>query len=559
LQGIVKLWGENWPGIRRQAQALLKKRAVLAGVGGFLLLVIVIAVVTERSRGPSEREKAMQDQAVQLWNDRQFDRAEQSWQQLEQMHGLLGSEASRQLGEIQQKRESEKRRFAEGESLKEQKNYSAATQAFQDVALMNLWLVDQAQRELALVRALGSTEDIHSQEKLHFDQGEKLYRSGDYENARKEFQTVADLNVADSMLRSPADKYLKKIQQAADTRKIYEGALVEIKNENWARAHQQLQEVADRKGSMSGEAKQRLADVAAAQKAVETYNQFLRAGAYRNAKNLLDNMPWPKTKASLLQDLFPAEQLQAKSIENHAKSLQASSDLDGLERLQDELHSFAAGVDDANLVQWAKDLDKWLVDTQQKLREKQGDRVSFDAAVADFKNTKEKGDLNRMGHEVLQEFQKIAKGSGAYRDQAQTYMSSTIPAAMQEMTKTLGPRKVIVPPIVCAGRQSPVAAPANAQDMTCAKLDADVSLQWLETPTVEFPALANQPGKLPYTLRLLVTVEGNGKVRVEKDGNVDKDFFKKAKDASRNWKATIPKSGGKPVSVRFALSITFSR
>jgi len=138
-------------------------------------------------------------------------------------------------------------------------------------------------------------------------------------------------------------------------------------------------------------------------------------------------------------------------------------------------------------------------------------------------------------------------------------MSSTIPAAMQEMTKSLGPGKVIVPPIVCVGKQSPVTAPANPQAMTCAKLDADVSLQWLETPTVEFPSSANQPGKLPYLLRLIVTVEANGKVRVEKDGNVDKDFFKKAKDASRNWKATIPKSGGKPVSVRFALSITFPR
>jgi serine/threonine-protein kinase len=556
---IVKPWAEKWPGIRAQAQALLRKPAVLAGVGGFLLLVIVIAVVAGRSRGPSEREKVMRDQAVQLWKDRQFDRAEQSWRQLEQLKGFLQTEARRQLSEIQQKRESEKRRFAEGESFKEQKNYSAASQAFQDVTLMNLWLVEEAQRELALTQALGSTEDIHNQEKLHFDQGEKLYESGDFEKARKEFQTVTDLNITDSTLRPQADNYLKKMRQAADARKLYESALADIKNENWAEAHHQLQELVNRKGAMSGEAKQRLADVTAAQKGVEAFNQSLQAGAYRSAKSQLDNMRWPKTKARLLQDLQSGEQLQAKTIENRARSLQASSDLDGLERLQGELHNFVGRVEDADLVQWAKDLDKWLVDTQQKLREKQGDRVSFDAAVTDFNTTKEKGDLNRMSHEVLQKFQKIAKGSGAYRDQAQTFLSSTIPAAMQEMAKTLGAGKMIVPPIVCAGGLSAPAAPGNSQDMTCAKLDADVSLQWLETPTVEFPSSANQPGKLPYTLRLIVTVEANGKVKIDKDGNVDKDFFKKAKDASRNWKATVPKSGGKPVRVSFPLAITFQK
>ncbi len=52
-------------------------------------------------------------------------------------------------------------------------------------------------------------------------------------------------------------------------------------------------------------------------------------------------------------------------------------------------------------------------------------------------------------------------------------------------------------------------------------------------------------------------VDPGGKVKLDKDGNVDKDFFKKAKDASKNWKTTIPTSGGKPVSVSFPLAITF--
>ena len=76
---------------------------------------------------------------------------------------------------------------------------------------------------------------------------------------------------------------------------------------------------------------------------------------------------------------------------------------------------------------------------------------------------------------------------------------------------------------------------------------------------VDFPDNANQAGKLPYTLTVIITVEQNGNVKVDKDGNPDKDFFKKVKDASKHWKTTPPKADGKPVTVRFPLSITFQR
>jgi len=557
-QRFVELCAGKWPAIRTQAMALLKKPAVLAGVGGILLLMIGIAVVTGRSRGPSEREKVARTQAMQLWNDRQFDQSERAWQGLEQMHGFFQADARRHLDEIQQKRKAESSRFAEGLGLKEQKNYPAATQAFQDVAAMNLWLVDDAQRELSLVQALGNTEDVHTQEKQHFDQGEQFYQSRDFESARKEFKIVKGLDVADSTLKPQAENYLKKIRQADDINKLYEGALADIAKEDWTSASGQLQEVVDRRGSLSGEAKKRLADVTAVQKAVETFNQSLQAGAYRSAKNQLDNLRWPNTKARLLEELQSAEKLQAKGIENRGRSFQASSDLGGLERLQQEVHSFQGRVEDPDLDEWAKNFDRWLGNALQKIRQEQGDKAVFEALVTKFNATKQNGDLMRMKNEVLPEFQKIALGSGTFREQAQTYVSSTIPAAMQGMIKTLG-GKVLVPPIVCAGEQSAAAVPINPQGMTCAKLDKDVSLQWVGIPTVELPSSGNQPGKLPYTLHLMVTVDPSGKVKVEKDGNADKDFLKKAKEAAKTWKATIPKSGGKPVSVSFPLAITFSK
>ena len=101
--------------------------------------------------------------------------------------------------------------------------------------------------------------------------------------------------------------------------------------------------------------------------------------------------------------------------------------------------------------------------------------------------------------------------------------------------------------------------PSVSGSVLCARLDANPPLQWIGVPMVDFPDVANQPGKLPYSLNIIITVEPNGDVKIDKDGNPDKDFFQKVKDASRHWKTTLPKSEGKPVTVRFPLTITFRR
>jgi outer membrane biosynthesis protein TonB len=111
----------------------------------------------------------------------------------------------------------------------------------------------------------------------------------------------------------------------------------------------------------------------------------------------------------------------------------------------------------------------------------------------------------------------------------------------------------VVHALTCGpGSKSGTATPSANGAMTCAQLDANPALQWVGTPTVDFPDEARQPGKLPYTLTVNVTVEASGKVKVEMDGNPDKAFFQKVKDASKNWKTTPPESEGKPVTVRFA-------
>jgi hypothetical protein len=134
-------------------------------------------------------------------------------------------------------------------------------------------------------------------------------------------------------------------------------------------------------------------------------------------------------------------------------------------------------------------------------------------------------------------------------------VSSTIPAAIQTLKQTAG--KVIVPAIVCGpGKGAPEVPSANGS-VPCAQLDANAPLEWVGVTTVDMPNDAKQP--LPYTLTVLVTAEPNGNVKVDKDGNPEKSFFNKVKDASKHWKTTPPKSQGKAVSVRFSLTITFQR
>jgi serine/threonine protein kinase len=547
------------PELLAQIQGLLKKPAVLAGIGAFAVILIIVMVAGRVSAG-RDKEKKIRDQAEHLWTNHQLDQSEETWRQLEAMHGSLGKDATAEIAKIEEGRQIEKRKFDEGEKLlHEDKNYTAAAQAFGDVIVMDLWLTEEAKKESAVAEELIKTQDVHVQEKSHFDQGEAFFRSQDFEKARQEFQAALDLKIPGSAIRADAEKYLKKIRQSSDTKKLYETALGDIKNERWVEAERELQEVVDGKGPMSGEAKKKLPDVSAAHKGVETFHQLLSSGAYRSAKSQLDGMQqWRKTHDLLQLELQTAERQQANNIENRAKTLQANGDLEGLEHLREELHNFAGRAVDPELIQWANNkFDKWLDEAEKPLKAKQGDKSVFDAAVADFDATKQKGDSERMGHAVRDKFLKIAKGSGAFHEQAQAYVDKTIPAALQEMTKSVGNGQVVVPAIVCAHGQAAPAA-ANAQGASCAQLDADVSLQWIGTPTVEFPSAAN-PKKLPYTLHLIVTVQTNGKVKVDKDGDADKDYLKKAKDAAKGWKATIPKAGGKPVSVSFPLAITFQK
>jgi hypothetical protein len=291
---------------------------------------------------------------------------------------------------------------------------------------------------------------------------------------------------------------------------------------------------------------------------MSTFEDNLKASSFRAAKTQVDSaQPWPKTHEKLLKDLRAAQQQQFDQIKNNAQAAESKSDTAAIQRAQDELHGFEGRAEDTALIANAHDLDKRLADAYSKAAEKNGDKAAFDTAVQHFEQAKQKKDSDLLAHGVMQEFQKIASGAGIYKENASMYVKTTIPNEIQAMTQSSG--KVLLQAITCGPGRGGAEVPSVAGSVTCAQLDANPGLQWVGIPMVDFPEVANKPGKLPYSLTVIVTVDSNGNVKIDKEGDADKDFLKKVKDASKHWKTTAPKAAGKPVSVRFPLTITFQR
>ncbi len=549
------------PGFSAQILPILRHPAVLAGAGVFVVAILALVLWPRNTNGgaASAKDAKLKQQAEELWQNRQFDQSEQVWQGLANSKGPLQKEAAQQVSQIDQKRQDEQRRFDEAESLlKDKKDFAGAQQGFQDVIQMNLWHSADASRELEATNTGLSATDVHKQEQDHFDQGVTLYQAKDYEKARKEFRATVDMNIAGSTLKPQAESYLGKMRQTANDQKLYDTAMQDVKEENWGEARDQFQEVIKRKGAQSGDAKKQLPAIEKALQTVSGVEDSIHAGSFHAAKTQLDSaQQWSKTHDKLLKELHAAEQQQFDQIKSNAQAVEIKGDASGIQRIQDDIHRFEGRAEEAGLLAACKDLEKHLNAAYSAAVEKSSDKSAFEAAVAHFEQAKQRGDTGQLGHGVSQEFQKIANGAGIYRDQAALYVKTTIPSTIQGLTKSEG--KLVLPALACGPGRVAQEIPSVGGAVSCAQLDASAPLEWVGIPMVDFPDDAKKPGKLPYSLTVVITVEPNGNVKIDKEGNSDKEFFKKVKDASKHWKTTAPKSGGKPVSVRFPLTITFQR
>ena len=547
--------------VMAQVLPMLKRPPVLAGIGLVVVLLLAVTLWPHRTNGgtPSVSDLKLKQQAQELWQNRQFDQSEQAWQGLAKAKGPLQNEAAQQVAQIDQKRTDEQKRFDDAEALlKDKKDYAGAQLAFQDLIQMNLWHVDDATRELEAAKAGLSATDVHKQEQDHFDQGVTLYQAKDLEKARKEFRAVLDLNIDGSTLKPQAENYLGKIRQSGTDQKSFDTGVQNVKDEQWAEAKDQFQEVINRKGAQSGDAKKQMAVVDKALQTVNSFEDALKANSFRAAKAQADAaQPWSKTHDRLLKELRAAEQQQFDQIKNSAQAAETKSDPTAIQHVQDDLHSFEGRVEEPSLLAASKDLEKRMNTAYSTAMEKSGDKAAFDAAVQHFEAAKQKKDIETLSHGVSQEFQKIAAGAGIYRENASLYVKTTIPNAIQSLTQTGG--KLVLPALLCGPGRGAAETASVAGAVSCAQLDATAPLQWVGVPMVDFPDVANKPGKLPYSLTVMVTVEPNGNVKIDKEGDADKDFLKKVKDASKHWKTTAPRADGKPVTVRFPLTITFQR
>ncbi len=540
---------------------ILTRPPVLAGVGLVVVMLLAVALWPHKTNGgtPSAADLKMKQQAGELWQNRQFDQSEQIWQGLAKNKGPLQNEAAQQVSQIEQKRADEQKRFDDAEALlKDKKDFAGAQTAFQDVIQMNLWHFNDATTELETAKAGLSVTDVHKQEQDHFDLGVATYQAKDFEKAKKEFHAVLDLKIAGSTLKPQADSYLGKIRQSGTDQKTFDNAMQALKDEKWAEAKEQLQEVINRKGAQSADAKKQLPGVEKALQTVNSFEDALKSSSFRAAKAQVDSaQQWGKTHETLLKELHAAEQQQFDQIKNNAQAAESKSDPAAIQRVQDDLHSFEGRVEEPTLLAASQDLEKRMNTAYSTAVGKTGDKAAFDAAVTHFEQAKLKKDTDLLAHGVMQEFQKIAAGTGIYRENASMYVKTTIPNEIQALTQTSG--KVLLQAIACGPGRGGAEVPSLAGSVMCAQLDPNPPLQWVGIPMVDFPDVANKPGKLPYSLTVIVSVDSNGNVKIDKEGEVDKDFLKKVKDASKHWKTTAPRAAGKPVSVRFPLTITFQR
>jgi len=540
-----------------QVMPLLRQPVVLGGAAAALLILIVTSVWIYRSSSASasSKELKLKQQAEELWQNRQFDQSEQIWQQLAATKGALQKEAADQAAQIAQKRTQDQQQFDSGMAmLADKKDCVAARQAFQAVVDANLWHAEEGAHELSEAKACANALDIHRQEQDQFDQGVTFFQANDLEGARKAFRSMLDLSVPGSALKPQAESYLAKIRQTGNDEKIYATAVQDFKDEKFAESRDGFQDLLKRKGVRTGEAKKQFVAAENALNTVNAVENLIKNGAFRSAKAQLDSTAqWSKTHERLTNELRTGQQQQFESLRSNAQSVESKGDPAGIQRALDDLHGFEGRAEDAVILASCKEIEKKLNAAYTAASEKAGDKAAFDAAVLRFNQAQQKKDIDALNR-LIPEFQKIANGTGIYRVAAAQYVSSTIPAAIQTLAG-----KVVVPALTCGPGKAGPQVPSASGTVSCADLDGPPALQWVGVATVDFPDAAKQPGKLPYTLTVIVTVEPNGNVKVDKEGDPDKDFFKKVKDASKHWKTTEPRSHGRPVSVRIPLTITFQR
>jgi hypothetical protein len=554
---------------RLSPRDLAAKRRVILAVGGAVVLVGSVSIGLRMWRDyrtshfPSAMEEDLRRQAEQAWEQHEPDRAEEKWRQLAALHGPLEGTASQQVASIEKLRANEQQSFDEGNRLLQANPQDAqGRQSLQKVADMHMWHALEAQTALNNVDQLAQNAvNLSEQEKQLFTQGEEFVNSKNYDLARRRFLDLLNLPLPNSSLRPQAQEFLGKIRALNDDKKNYDIAMQDIQNEDWDAARDGLTAIAAHKGALKDEVQRELDKTSSVQNTINEATQLIHSQSYRLAKGKLEGLQtWPKTFNRLRLELNSAEQQEFTSLKANAQSLLLKQDLAGLRRLQGQLDGLLGRAQDAStrqpMEQFSESLSSQIV---RVTMEQSPDKPAFDKAEADFKKAMQNGDIDLLQTEISHEFSEIADGNGSYRESARQYVTKVIPDTIQELTKNLAAvGEVAVPAISCGAAQGDrPTIQSNEKAVACAQLDADSPLKWLGKPTVALPSSAKGSGKLPYTLHLFMVADANGKVRVEKDGAVDEDFYKKAKDASKAWRTTRPLLNGKPVSATFPIAITF--
>jgi len=209
----------------------IRKPVVLAALAALVLISVggIYAAVHFMSKrqpsGASAEDLALEVEAKQFWDNHKPNDALADWQKLASHPGPLHDEAAKQVSDIEQKHLAVEQLYAQGmKLLYEDKKYPEAAEKFRVVLEMNLWKLDETQREYDVAvkgPAPGGAPPKPLWQAL-FEDGKHAYDKKDYATAHKDMDQAAATGGVSSDVTQQIQQYLPLIHDREDQKKLYE-------------------------------------------------------------------------------------------------------------------------------------------------------------------------------------------------------------------------------------------------------------------------------------------------------------------------------------------------
>jgi serine/threonine-protein kinase len=222
---------EKIPETRKSAVARgMARKPVVLGALATLALVLVGGIYAamhfmKKPTGPSAEDVALEAAAKQLWDSHKPNDALVDWQKLAGHPGPLHDEAVKQVSDIEQKHLAVEQIYAQGmKLLYEDKKYPEAAEKFNEILQMNLWKMEEAQREYDVAAKGPETGGVAPKPlwQALFDDGKRAFDKKDYATAQKDLDQAAATAGVSGDVTQKIQQYLTQIHDREEQKKLFD-------------------------------------------------------------------------------------------------------------------------------------------------------------------------------------------------------------------------------------------------------------------------------------------------------------------------------------------------